>query len=158
VGDVVIAIESGSPNTVNCVKEGGNADASYAMYFANRADLYAEIIPYKEKEKEMSKTNTLNVGEVGSPRYEVIRKVLAVLDGDAVRIDERFVYGRYNSSLKGAVGALAEAIYHQTAHPNDYQLKSEQPPVMSEKDLKIKEMEDNIETLKKDLELLKGCH
>lgn len=147
VGDTVTAVESVGSHAVTCVKEGDTE--GYAMYFSGPYGI--EIIPLKETPK----TNTLNVGEVGSPRYEVIRKVLAVLDGDEVRLS---TYDDYDSDnyISRAAEKVTYAISYQTNAPKNYQLKSEQLPVLSEKDLKIKELEDNIESMKKNLEELKG--
>ena len=146
VGDVVTAVESVGGYAVTCVKEGDTR--GYAMYFSGPYDI--EIIPFKETPK----TNTLNVGEVGSPRYEVIRKVLAVLDGDEVKVFDKSDYDTGNY-ITSAADCLVGGISYQTNNPQGYQLKSEQP-VLSEKDLKIKELEDNIEAMKKNLEELKG--
>ena len=147
VGDIVTAVESVGSYAVTCVKEGDTE--GYAMYFSGPYGI--EIIPFKETPK----TNTLNVGEVGSPRYEVIRKVLAVLDGDEVRVDKLCGYNDGNSRISELVGALSDVIVYQEDFPHHYQLKSEQQ-VLSEKALKIKELEDNIESMKKNLEELKG--
>ncbi len=147
VGDIVTAVELVGSYAVTCVKEGDTE--GYAMYFSGPYGL--EIIPLKETPK----TNTLNVGDVGSPRYEVIRKVLAVLDGDEVRVDESLDYNSCDTRVSELVSALSDVIEYQEEFPNHYQLKSEQP-VLSEKDLKIKELEDNIEVMKKNLEELKG--
>ncbi len=149
VGDIVIAVSSDSTNTIDCVKEGSSDE--HTMYFSKPCkDGYIEVIPYKEA----LKTNTLNVGDMGSPHYEAIRKVLAVLDGDEVRASTSDNYG-LNNYISLAADKVTEAISYQTKYPQGYQLKSEQQ-VLSEKDLKIKELADNIESMKKNLEELKG--
>ena len=147
VGDIVTAVELVGSYAVTCVKEGDTE--GYTMYFSGPYGI--EITPFKETPK----TNTLNVGEIGSPRYEVIRKVLAVLDGDEVKLTGNASYNM-GTSVDDAAHHLKSAIGSQTNRLDFYQLKSEQLPVLSEKDLKIKELEDNIEVMKKNLEELKG--